>query len=255
METQEELREIDAWSVSALKSIGTCGKQWLYRYHTPSIDAEVTPPLAFGSAVHKCIERIHKEDKFDPQDWQEMWSDEWYEHSKVVNWNAYRKSQFDKLGPQMLAQYIKNQPEGTLIDSEYGFGSEHRGQDLYSIGTHRIKGVIDQIWRRPDGRLLIVDLKTSKQKPDHLMLRADPQFTLYWHAAREKFGEEPLMAWYHLRTGELIYTKRTANDLLIAKEMLEEAKVKVTSKMFARNINYHCNFCPYMTACLGELDV
>lgn len=253
-ERLEEIGDVDTWSVSALKCIGQCGKQYEFRYRQVAKKAEATPPLAFGSAVHKCVERLHKEgDKWEPSQWQRMWNDEWYTYASRIDWAVmgYRKSTFDKLGVVMLDSYITNNRDADILESEWAFPNT-KGES-YSIDRYPIKGIIDQVRRQPNGKLLIVDLKTSKDKPDPLLLRSDPQFTFYWAAAREKYGEEPELAWLHLRTGELIKTRRTEADLEIVREMLHEGQVRVDNKMFARNIGFSCKYCPFINDCLGPL--
>lgn len=252
-ERLEDLGEVDVWSVSALKTIGTCGKQYEFRYRQVAARPEATPPLVFGSAVHKCIERLHKEnDKWNPGDWMRMWNDEWYNYASTVNWEGFRKSQFDKLGGTMLANYVEKNEGVEVLEIEVKFPSK-KGE-AYNIGQFATKGIIDQVRRLPNGKLLVVDLKTSKEKPDPLLLRADPQFTLYWNVIRQRYGEEPLLAWLHLRTGDLIYTKRNEKDLDLVEEMLKEGQYRVNHEMFARNIGFHCKFCPFMKDCLGVLN-
>jgi RecB family exonuclease len=254
--TEERLEEttdaVDVWSVSALKTIGSCGRQYLYRYLQDAAKPEGTPPMAFGSAVHKTIEILHKEDNhWEPSQWQRLWNNIWYEYASTVEWGFYRKSPYDKLGPEMIANYIDQHRDAEILEIEYRFPQDDQ---VYKIGEFAIKGIVDQVRRQKNGRLLVVDLKTSKDKPDPLLLRADPQFTLYWSCIREKYGEDVDLAWLHLRTGELLRTKRTDKDLLMVEGMLREAQYKVDNSMFARNIGYGCKFCPFITDCLGGLD-
>lgn len=249
----DRLEDLDniTWSVSALKSMGTCGHQWEIKYRQKLIQPMPTPPLAFGSAVHKAIERLHKEnDKWNPADWQEMWSDVWFEYSQQVNWQGYRKTQFDKLGPEMISNYIKLHRSADVLEIETKFPDTDND---FRVGEFAIKGVIDQVRRLPNGRLLVVDLKTSKKEPEELLLRADPQFTLYYECIKQKYKEEPLIAWLHLRTGQLLYTKRNKDDVDIVYDMLKEAQSKVEQKLFSRNVGYHCSFCPFIQECLGPI--
>lgn len=248
----EELEGSDTWSVSALKTIGSCGKQYEFRYRQETHSPEATPPLAFGSAVHKCIERLHKEDnQWEPRLWQRMWSEIWFEYASKVQWGGFGKGAFDKLGTTMIANYIDAHRGANILEIECKF-PDQKGQE-YKIGRFPTKGIVDQVRRQPNGKLLVVDLKTGKDKPDPLLLRADPQFTLYWNFVTQKYGEEPDLAWFHLRTGEIMYTSRTSKDLDVVEESLKDAQKRVDNKMFARNINYGCKFCPFVVACLGPI--
>jgi RecB family exonuclease len=172
------------WSTSALKSIGTCGKQYYLRYRDPESVSELTPPLAFGSSIHKLIELLHTEKIWEERVWQRRWDDVWYDYSSQVNWGNYRKISFDKLGPQMIGSYIDKNRDAKVIESEIKFEFE--------IDGFPVRGVIDQIRQLPGNTLQIVDFKTSKDPMDPLLLRADPQWTFYYLYAREMYPKKKI---------------------------------------------------------------
>ena len=248
----EEIGPSEEWSVSGYKSMEDCGFQWHQKYRAKTLVPIQTPPLAFGSAVHKCIERLHVEgDKWDDAQWQRMWNDEWYTYSQEVNWSNYRKGSFDNLGYSILSKYVDSNKDVVPLRNEWKFGGE---ESPTMLGRFKIKGIIDQIRRREDGRLMIVDFKTSKDEPEELMLRSDPQFTMYYHVVREAYGEEPVVYWYHLRTGRLIETKRNPKDIAFTQRLLTQAQRKVDAQMFERSPGYHCKFCPLKLECLTAVQ-
>jgi CRISPR/Cas system-associated exonuclease Cas4 (RecB family) len=238
------------WSLSALKTIQACGRQYWYRY----IQKEKTKPtvyLAFGKAVHKVIDTIHKKNNFTDSFWQREWDRVWFEESsRVENWSGFKKGSFTTSGQKMLADYVDNNMLANVVESELKFPVK---DEPYAIGPYKVRGVIDQL-RKVDGRSLIVDFKTSGKEPDPLILRADPQWTIYWDYARHKLQEEnPLLALYHLKSGKLIYTERTPEDVDIVLDSLREAQSKVSQEMFSRSIGYQCQYCDFKDICLGQI--
>ena len=236
------------WSTSALKTIQACGKQYKYRY-VEKAKTKATPYLAFGRAVHKVIESVHKESNFTDSFWQREWERVWFEQSSKVDWKGFKKGTFSTMGIKMLGQYVDDNQGAIVIGSEIKFP---RRDEQYAVGPFKVRGVIDQI-RRIDGRPVVLDFKTSGKEPDPLILRADPQWTFYWDYARKRLKEEPLLGLYHLKTGKIMYTEREESDLEILRESLEDAQKRVDQKMFSRSIGFQCVFCDFKDQCLGGL--
>lgn len=236
------------WSTSALKTMQACGKQYWFRY-VQKAKTKATPYLAFGRAVHKVIEAVHKENNFTDSFWQRKWDQFWYEQSSRVDWKGFKKGSFTNSGVKMLADYVEKNEGITVLGSEIKFP---RKDETYAVGPYRIRGVIDQI-RRVDGRLVVVDFKTSGKEPNELVLRADPQWTLYWDYARKRLKEDPLLAWYHLKTGQMIYTERTEADLDIVLESLTDVQKRVDQEQFSRSVGFQCFFCDFKEQCLGGI--
>lgn len=268
----ERLDDPMIWSVSGLKTVASCGKQWWFRYRT-DVQGLQTPYLAFGKTVHRVIENMHRIKDFTEDTWQDMWSTMWTNDSEEVDFTGFYKPMFMNSGRKMIGNYAKENENVNVLELEVPFPKKRTiiqsigsggsidpldqygsiNKEVYKIGPYVIRGVIDQIRRTEGGRLLVVDLKTSKYPPDPLLLRADPQFTIYWHVARQMYpGEDPLMALYHLESGKLYYTNRTDNDVLMVEEMIAEGQKKVDLKMFARNIGNSCRYCPFINECLGD---
>lgn len=238
------------WSVSGLKTIGSCGKQWHFRYRT-DVEGIQTPYLAFGKAVHRVIENMHKTKDFSEDWWQSEWSDTWTTDSEDIDFTGFYKPMFMNSGRKMIGNYAKENANVNILELEIPFPNK-KGES-YKVGPFVVRGIIDQIRRTEGGRLLVVDLKTSKYPPDPLLLRADPQFTIYHHIVKQMYpGEDPLMALYHLESGKLYYTNRDDHDVLMVEEMIAEGQKKVDLKMFARNIGNTCRYCPFINECLGE---
>jgi CRISPR/Cas system-associated exonuclease Cas4 (RecB family) len=239
------------WSLSALKTIEACGRQYEYRY-IKKAKTKPTVYLAFGKAVHQVIDTIHKKNDFTDSFWQREWDRVWYEQSTKVDWKGFKKGTFTTSGQKMLANYVDNNKDAIIVSSELKFPEKN---EPYMIGPFKVRGVIDQI-RNVGNHLdpIIIDFKTSGKEPDPLILRADPQWTIYWDYARKKYGyKNPELALYHLKTGKMIYTERTPEDVDIVLDSLREAQSKVDQKMFSRSIGFQCQYCDFKEMCLGPI--
>lgn len=242
--------EDDTWSASKLKTINSCGRQFYYRYKT-KVKGIQTPYLVFGKAVHKVIELIHIANDFSEEFWKDAWLKQWSEDSQDVDFTGYYKPMFVNSGKKMLGNYAKENQNINLLELESAF--PNKKGEVFKVGRFAVRGIVDQVRRMNGGRLLVVDFKTSKYPPDPLILRADPQFSIYYHVVKQKYpGEDPLLAYYHLESGKMIFTNRDDNDVLRVEAMLKEAQLKADQSMFGRNIGLTCKYCPFITTCLED---
>jgi CRISPR/Cas system-associated exonuclease Cas4 (RecB family) len=240
--------EDDTWSASKLQVINTCGKQFFYKYREKAEEKQ-TPYLSFGKTVHKVIEMIHKANDFSEDFWKEAWLKEWAEASDPVDFTGYYKPMFVNTGKRMLSNYAKDNQNANILELESSFPND---KEVYKIGRFVVRGIIDQVRRTDGGRLLIVDHKTSKYPLDPAVLRAAPQFSIYYMVVKQKYpGEDPLLAYNHLESGKMYYTNRDDNDVLKVEAMLIEAQRKVDQGMFERNVGQACRYCPFLEQCLG----
>jgi len=194
------------------------------------------------------IEEIHLRGFWDVHHWIRLWDEVWDEQAKDVDWEAYpgRKRNFDRLGPGILAAYTECE-ENRLAEIEC---LEQRFE--VELDGLKVKGVIDQIRRQPDG-LLLLDFKTSKEPSHPLVERADPQLTLYAHVCGLLYDQMPTVGHYYLRTGRMVITERREEDVETVLGMMREAQQRVDGGLLTRQVGWHCNECVYRGPCLGEL--
>jgi RecB family exonuclease len=265
----EDLQDVGPdWSVSRLHTIMECGKKYSYKY-IEHVEEPVTPPLAFGSAVHKCIYEMHLQNKWDDPFVQRLWNNEWYAAQADVDWEHtnYRKRTFDDKGPKILEAYIAKHKEDQWVSLESRFRFDPGN------GLPILRGTLDKVQRLTAGediplefvgRLAIIDYKTSKNPPEQLMLDVDPQLTIYYQAFKalslEK-GEDPVLAIHWLpgeivqgkeKTKTMFFTTREPNDKAweMTSAMLRDGRERVDQEKFDRNIGWACRYCPFKDICL-----
>ena len=252
----EEVEDIGPdWSVSRLQTIFSCGRRYRYKY-VDHVEEPETVPLAFGSAVHRCLETMHLTNRWDDTYMQRLWSDTWFECQLGIDWDSvqYRKSTQDKKGLAILEAYreTNSEDEWYALEAQFRFDPGKK----YPV----LRGTFDKIMRlnlpdNPDynGRLAVIDYKTSKNPPDPLLLRVDPQLTIYHQAALRLLGEDVILGIHHLPSNTIYLTERTEVDMSAVLDMISEGVSRVNKKKFERNISYACKWCPFKEQCLGGL--
>jgi hypothetical protein len=250
------------WSISRLQTIMQCGKKYEFKYITKTKEAP-TPPLAFGSAIHRCIDTMHLKSVWSDAQMQRLWSDTWYECQKDIDWTKtqYRKNTQEAKGIKILetyrAKHINDEWHGLELNFRFLTPAQPDGWDMPAV-----RGTWDKVMRlkkfedMPDkyiGRLAIIDYKTSKTPPEQLMVDVDPQLTIYHRAARELLGEDVVLGLHHLPTDKIFWTTRTDQSMNVVLKMMREAEERLYYMKFDRNIDFHCKWCPFKEQCLGGL--
>lgn len=243
------------WSISRLHTIMQCGKKYEYKYIV-KVPEEPTPPLAFGSAVHKCIDTMHMQNLWDDSQVQRLWSDTWYEYQKNIDWEKtmYRRNTYDVKGLKILETYTTKHRDDEWYAIEAHFRWQH--QDIvqgWPSTPVSFRGTWDKVMR-VDGRLTVIDYKTSKNPPDQALVDVDPQLTIYHRAAFETFGEDVLLGLHHLPTDQIFWTTRTDKSFNALAPMILEGISRVDEERFDRNLDYHCKWCPFKEQCFKELN-
>ena len=257
----EEVEDVGPdWSVSRLQTIMACGKKYEYKYIN-RIEEPPTPALAFGSAIHRCIETMHLLNRWDDTYMQRLWSDIWFESQLGIDWDSVRdrKSNKDKKGLEILEKYKEtNQDDEWLaLESHFRFNPAP-----FLKGTPMLRGTFDKIMylrglegdlEKYNGRLAVIDYKTSKNPPSPLLLRVDPQLTIYHQAAKNMLGEEVVVVIHHLLTNTLHPSVRTDKDIEAVLLMIADGMDRIETGRLDRNISYACNWCPFKQDCLTRL--
>src|SRR5690242_10017344 len=121
----EEVTDVGPdWSVSRLQTIFSCGRKYYYKY-VAKVEEPPTVALAFGSAVHKCLETMHWQDRWDDTFLARLWGETWFEAQTGIDWDAVRdrKSNKDKKGLEILEAYrdTNHSDEWMALESHFRF--------------------------------------------------------------------------------------------------------------------------------------
>lgn len=207
----------------------------------------MTPWLAFGNSLHYALEETHKAGRFNFRSADELFQWDFKraieEEEILINYPQMRKLQTE--GTEILEKYWGQIQDGTISDFPLAMEEEF---SIPFAGTNII-GRIDKIEQDPeDGEYIVTDYKSGKTKPDPWQLRTNLQLTTYDWAVFFKRGKHPKkVIWHHLRTGEILESVRTEQDIENLKEMIANA-LKMRELDMKHRV-YHdgvCNYCDYV---------
>jgi RecB family exonuclease len=215
----DQLPTLDHISYSHLNMLA-CPYSAFLRYEA-RIKGAPTVYIVLGNALHEVLEKAHKEQNFSLQEWvkdfKRFYNDEIEQNEVFVNYPTLRKLENDGIG--MLEGYHGQIESGQITKYPLDVEKEFR---IPVAGTFLV-GRIDKTEDEDDG-LTVIDYKSGAKAPDPWLLRHNLQLTAYFWAAFEIYGRWPTrVAWHHLRTGEILYTTRTQDDVENLKKMIQNA--------------------------------
>jgi CRISPR/Cas system-associated exonuclease Cas4 (RecB family) len=208
--------------------------------------------LALGSALHLALELCHTPDKdFILNDAITVFKTEFsriiHDDEVFIKYPDLIKTQAE--GAEMLSLYQYGLDHGKISvlvrDVEKEFSIPFEGIDI--VGKiDKVENVLKEDETSGYG-YSIVDYKSGSKKPDPWFLDHNLQFTAYAWAGKLLYGELPTkLIWHHLRTGDLLETTRTDQDIEELKQMVRD-----TEHMREQGIRYRvyheqiCGWCEF----------
>lgn len=189
-------------SYSQIDTFEQCPKKWTFQYIDKIDFDDKNIHLDYGSAVHKGLENAFLELKTDKKLNEEDLLQTVSKLSSDYEWGDKDKELF---------HYAMNDMN-RLIAYE-GFYERVKDKDIVGVEDEfnlkiptmlfgestdiTIKGYIDLIYRDDDGKLVVVDHKTSNKKFDKNKRRSNLQIPIYFMAIKDKYGEYPKSGIYN----------------------------------------------------------
>jgi len=121
-----------------------------------------------------------------------------------------------------------------------------------------IKGVIDRIDNIENDLIEVIDYKTGSRVPSQKEVDNNLQLTIYALAINNLKGfsfsrsaEKILLSLYYLEEGVKISTRRTQDQLMLAKKLVIKMADKMENEKLLPKPNrpYPCDFCEYKLLC------
>ena len=249
------------FSVTQLNTYLSCPFKYYLQYEEKLPWEKVPSGVAFGSAVHRTIERFNRsliDGQMDEGSAIALFATEWaleskreeveYKHpdepeelrDKGKRLIQLYSQQFEDVKPQSIERVFRL----PILDISTGLFEESRD----------IQGKIDLI---ADNE--VIEVKTSARSMNQREVDTSLQLTLYSWAYRMVFGQEEkaLKTVALLKTAkpkiQIVETYRTADDHTRLMELISQVIKAVELRIFYRNPNtrYGCDGCVYRTACGG----
>lgn len=237
-------------SYSRLSTMDNCGLQYLYSVEM-GLDPEATYQMWLGTVVHSIIDRVHRgEVEATPEAVQRALDQAWRPEvfpNRAVEHRRYLDAR------DMLERWL-NYERRDALRSEVAFEFRLDGAVL--------RGRIDAIFRQENGRLRVVDYKTSRNVPTQEEARQDLQLASYYLALRRApelraLGEPGILQLAYLgraHAGEGFVRRQVAPNTVEDYEGWAERAVaqllgRIRREDFAPSPEADCQFCAFRTIC------
>ncbi|MFZ5848731.1 MAG: ATP-dependent helicase [Actinomycetota bacterium] len=255
-------------SASALEAILACPAKWFLEREaggaTPSTAAQ-----GFGLVVHALADRIGKGELAGSDDLMAYVDRVWTRLHFRTPWSSTRERQEVEAALRRFLAWHSRPGARTVIGTEQHLAAEVTLPDGSQV---RLNGYADRLELDEDGRVVVIDLKTSKYPPADKDLPTNAQLGLYQYAvdhgaADELLAEHPDRAPGPVRAGgaELVQLRKEVRGaakvqpqapqepdadghLPIEKQLMEAVRV-VRGEAFEARAGAHCDHCSFHAIC------
>jgi len=162
-------------SASALTGLKDCALRWFLSREASGESARSTS-LGFGSVLHVLADHLGSGETADPDEMIEHLDGVWDQLQFDSPWIARREREAAEEAIRRFARWHNNRPHRTLVGSEVPFELETQLDDGERVV---LRGRVDRLEKDQEGRVVVVDFKTSKNPPGGPQVAADVQLGLY----------------------------------------------------------------------------
>ncbi len=246
------------YSHSRLSSFEQCPLKFKYKYLDKiQTDLEQTVEAFLGSMVHKSLEKLYKDLKFQKtnslEDLLSYFNSEW-----IKNWNNeiifvrkdYTEENYRKMGEQFITDYFnKYYPfnHSKTIDLEKKITIT-----LDKHGLYKMQGFIDRLAITNDGVYEIHDYKTNSSLPLQKYLEEDRQLALYSMAIKQIYNgaKDVKLIWHFLSANKEVVLEKTDEQLeKLRSDTIELIKKVEEEKEFRPKKSALCEWCQFRPIC------
>ena len=243
-------------SPSTLQTLADCPLRWLLERHGGTDGRDVRS--AVGSLLHALVADAGKTESQMLNDLEKVWHNlpfdsEWYSHNELARHRAMLST-----FTQWRAQ---SRHELTEVGTEIGVDVVVGGGDDTRPGV-RLRGRLDRLERDSAGRLVVVDIKTSKSPVTKDDAQHHAQLAMYQLAVAEGLLPQGDTA----GGGRLVYLGKTSaggatereQDALTPdahgewREIVQRAAAATRGPQFVARINDGCAHCPVRAMCPAQ---
>ncbi len=254
-----------ALSASALEGLLACPVKWFLEREAGGV-VPASASQAFGQLVHALADRVAKGDFADAEDpLAEMMAHVdrvWDQIPFRTPWSRAKERAAIEEALRRFLDWQGRPGARTVVATEQHLSAEVTLPDGERV---RLNGYADRLELDEDGRMVVVDLKTSKQPPLDKELSANPQLGLYQHAVNH--GAADALVGRTVETGgaELVQLRKEKNGavkvqtqapqpvgeegaLEVERQLMRAAAV-VRGETFVATPGRHCDHCGFQPIC------
>ena len=248
----------------------TCSLKYQFMYVEKRPHERIAVALAFGSAIHKSMERYYRslkengsieplnvlEDIFEERvrldlertDVPVLYKKEAPDQESLIN-----------MGKALLKAFYEsvNLDGMEIVDVEFPLGA-NLYTDTGESTEFKLIGVIDLLLRNEDGELIVIDNKTAAKAKSQSAVDDDLQFTAYSYllaANKYVFPTAPVHCRMDvlrkLKKPKLEYyeTVRTSQDRKRFAKIANAVLAGIDNRVFIPNKSWFCSDCQFIDAC------
>lgn len=252
-------------SYSRISAYKECGYFYKKAYvEKEKLDIKGNYHTALGNGIHKVLEEMFDTGSYTLNFMEQWWEKVCYKGYTEKNGQEVlpiledpeyefpngddEKKMFFFHGRKLIRQfYHSNKHEfgvNSIVNTELNF--------KIPVGNGKVvlNGYIDRIDRRPDGKLVVVDYKTGKERGQE-DVDEDLQLSLYAFAVRKLFGENEGELYLHfIKSGNKVKTIRTREHFDKLLETVKYVKSGIENEQFEPKKGNQCRYC-YFECPLG----
>lgn len=245
------------YSHSRLSSYENCPRQFRYRY-IDQVKTETEGIEAFvGKRVHEILERLYHHvarHRRPPslsqvhERFQKDWLLHWHKDVQIVR-REFDREHYQQIGVRCLENYYRGHypfDEGETVGIE-----QNIQLTLDPAGRYSLRGIIDRVVRRGEGRYEIHDYKTGALPPRR-RIDEDRQLTLYQIGLEQTYSDvrEVELIWHYLSFNRTFTKQRSREELdAIQAKTRELIDVIETSVDYPAQPGPLCRWCDYRGIC------
>ncbi len=253
-------------SASALESVLTCPARWFLEREAggarPSSQSQ-----GFGLVVHALADRVAKGELTGDRETllPELMAhvdSVWGQIAFQTPWSSTRERAQVEAALGLFLDWHNAPGARTVLATERHLTAEVTLPDGQRV---KLNGYADRLEVDQDGRVIVVDLKTTKKSVGEKDLAEHPQLGLYQHAVRhgavddlldtpgEVGGAELVQLRHELKTGVKVQTQPPQQPdeegRLPVEVQLMTAAAVVRSEVFDAQPGKHCDYCGFHAIC------
>ena len=162
-------------SASSLSGLKDCPLRWFLSREASGESAR-SSSLGFGSVLHVLAHHLGSGETADADAMVECLDDVWSQLQFDSPWIARRERTAAEAAIRRFAAWNNSRPHRTFVGSEVPFEVETKLDDGERVV---LAGRVDRLETDEQGRVVVVDYKTTKNLPSGALVAADVQLGLY----------------------------------------------------------------------------
>ncbi|HLC78146.1 MAG TPA: PD-(D/E)XK nuclease family protein [Candidatus Nanoarchaeia archaeon] len=243
------------YSHSKLGTFQQCKQKYKFQYIDKiKLESKDTIETFLGSLVHKTLEKLYKDLKFQKLNtkeelinfFKECWNKEWYDKILIVK--DYTKENYFNMGIKFISDYYEHyKPFNNL--TTLGIETEYR-LDLDDGNQYHVR--MDRLSCDKEGNYYVCDYKTNNQLKAQGELDEDRQLAMYslWVKNNFKDCKNIKLVWYFLAFDKEMISERNEEQLLQLRNDVQNIIKEIENcKNFPTTISALCDWCNYKPTC------